>query len=154
MPPFEARRGSFIITTDPARHDARAIHAALRGQYWCEGIPLSTVERALRHSLGFALLDESADPPALAGFGRVISDFATYGYLGDVFITGAFRGRGLGKWLIATILDHPDLQGLRRFALMTRDAHELYARFGFRHLPDASRYMDRHDPGIYSRPSP
>ena len=115
--------------------DAVAAHAFLTGAYWCEGIPLETVERAVRHSLCFgAYLGERQ-----VGFARVISDRATYAYVSDVFVLPSERGRGVGGRLMAAIVAHPDLQGLRRWTLFTRDAHALYRRFGF----GDARYPDR-----------
>ena len=118
----------YEITTDPRRIDVAAVHAELTLSYWSPGIPLEVVERAIAGSLPFSLL---AADGAQAGFARVVTDRATYAYLADVYVAEAHRGRGLGVWLVECLLEHPDLQGLRRFALATRDAHGLYARFGF-----------------------
>ena len=118
----------FAITTDPARIDVAAVHAFLTRSYWSPGIARETVERAIAHSLCFSLL---APDGSQAGFARAITDRATYAYLADVYVAEAHRGRGLGTWLVQTIVEHPDLQGLRRWALATADAHGLYARFGF-----------------------
>ena len=134
------------IVTDPADMPLAAIHRFLSEEaYWCRGIPLATVERALAHSLCFCALDGDA----LAGFARVISDRATYAYLCDVFVLPAYRGRGLSKTLLRTIRAHPDLQGLRRWMLMTADAHTLYAQFGFAPLKDPSRAMEAHVANVY-----
>ena len=139
--------GEFEITTDLARIDVATVHVFLTGSYWAEGIPLATVERSLRNSLCFAICRGTE----LAGFARVISDYATFAYLADVFVLPAFRGRGLSKWLMRCITAHPDLQGLRRWSLVTRDAHRLYEEFGFRALQAPERWMEKHDPEIYSR---
>jgi GNAT superfamily N-acetyltransferase len=138
-------RGAFRITTDKAALDLDAIHAALVRQYWCEGIPRSLVERAIANSLCFGVFDGAAQ----IGFGRVISDFATFAYLADVYILESHRGQGLSKWLMECILAHPDLQGLRRFTLVTRDAQGLYSQFGFSVSPNTGRAMEISRPGMY-----
>jgi GNAT superfamily N-acetyltransferase len=119
----------YEISTDRDRLDLEAIHGFLRTAYWSPDVARETVERSIANSLPFGLY---APDGAQAGFARVISDLATFAYLGDVFVLPEHRGRGLGVWLVETVLAHPDLQGLRRFHLATADAHELYARFGFR----------------------
>lgn len=147
----------FFISTEHTLLDLDAIHAFLSTCYWSPGIARPRLERAIRHSLCFGVYDRSqpraADPsrPAQAGFARIISDYATYAYLCDVFILEPWRGRGLSKALMRTILDHPDLQGLRRFCLMTRDAHGLYSQFGLGPTPDPSRYMEKVDRDSYQR---
>jgi len=142
----EYRRGEFLISTDRARLDVDAIHSFLTNCYWAKGIPKETVRRSLENSLCFGLYrgDEQA------GFARAVSDFATYAYVGDVFVLEAYRGRGLGKWLMECIVSHPLLQDLRRWALSTRDAHSLYSQFGFTPLVAADGWMERHDPNVYS----
>ena len=122
------RLHGFEITTDRARIDVAAVHAFLTRSYWSPGIARDTVERAIANSLTFSLL---APDGSQAGFARAITDRATYAYLADVYVLEAHRGLGLGKWLVGTIVEHPELQGLRRWALATGDAHGLYARFGF-----------------------
>lgn len=154
---FTASRDPFLISTDPALLDVDAIYAFLSTCYWSSGIPRPTVERAIAHSLCFGLYDrskprsDSTSPPALVGFARVITDRASYAYLCDVFVLDSARGNGLGIWLIESLLTHPDLQGLRRHTLLTRDAHGLYARFGFKPMADPTRYMERWDPDVYKR---
>jgi GNAT superfamily N-acetyltransferase len=118
----------YEITTDRERIDVAAVHAFLTESYWSPGIGRETVERAIAGSMSFSLL---APDGTQAGFARVITDRATYAYLADVFVLEPHRGRGLGVWLVETVLAHPELQGLRRWALATGDAHGLYARFGF-----------------------
>jgi N-acetylglutamate synthase-like GNAT family acetyltransferase len=135
---FEARRGTYWITTDPARFDLEVIHEYLRRSYWAAGIPRETVERSIRHSLGFGLFEWERQ----IGFARVVTDRATFGYLADVFILESHRGRGLAPWFMEVVLAHPDLQGLRRFGLVTRDAHGLYAKAGFRPLGAPERHME------------
>lgn len=141
----EWRRDPYVITTDPARLDVPAIHAYLTSSYWATGIPIETVRRSLEHSVNFAIL--SGDE--LVGFGRVITDRATFGYLGDVFVLEAHRGRGLSKWLMECIDVHPELQGFRRWVLLTRDAHGLYRQFGYQAPAKPDRYMERHTPDVY-----
>lgn len=149
--PFERARDGFLVSDNPALLDLRVWHGFLVESYWCEGIPLCVLERAAANSLCIGLYRCAPAAPRMIGGGRVVTDRATYAYLADVFVLEEFRGSGLGVWLVESILTHPDLQGLRRFCLMTRDAHGLYARFGFAPMPDPSRYMERHDPDVYRR---
>jgi N-acetylglutamate synthase-like GNAT family acetyltransferase len=139
------RRGSFTVTTDPASFDIDAIHAYLTRSYWSPGIPRAVVERAIANSLSFGLFHGANQ----IGFARVITDRATYGYLADVYILEEFRGQGLATWLIECVCSHADLQGLRRFALATRDAHSLYRKFGFGEISDPSKHMEIFRPGVY-----
>ncbi len=141
----EYHRDHFTISTDPSRLDVDAIHAFLTRSYWAEGIPRDIVARSLRHALCFGLYDGDKQ----IGLARVVSDFATYAYLADVYILEACRGRGLGKWLMACVVGHPDLQGLRRWSLATRDAHGLYRQFGFTGLKIPERHMEILDPEVY-----
>jgi GNAT superfamily N-acetyltransferase len=129
----------YEISTDRARLDLDAIHRFLsEDAYWSPGVEREVVERALANSLCFGL---HAPDGAQAGFARAVTDRATFAYLGDVFVLPAHRGRGLGVWLVQTVLAHPDLQGLRRIELATADAHELYARFGFEPLHGVERFL-------------
>jgi GNAT superfamily N-acetyltransferase len=123
----EWSRDGFTITTDPARIDRAAAHAFLMESYWAEDIPRGVVDRSIDGSLAFALLDGDRQ----IGFARVITDRATFAYLADVYVLDAYRGRGLGAWLVETVMAHPELEGLRRWMLVTRDAHSLYERVGF-----------------------
>ena len=141
----EWKRENLIVTTDPARQDVEAIHAYLARAYWCKGIPREVVERAVRNSLCFGLFDDAVQ----VGLARVVTDYATYAYLCDVYVLESHRGRGLGKWLIECVMTHPQLQGLRRFNLATRDAHSLYAQFGFQALRQPEVHMEKHKPDIY-----
>lgn len=143
----EYRKGDFVISTDPDRLELDVVHDFLTECYWAKGIPRETVARSIENSLCFAVYGEGKQ----IGFARVISDFATYAYLGDVFIVNEYRGRGLGKWLMECIIQHPSLQGLRRWTLLTRDAHQLYAPFGFTPLKTPDRYMELHNPEVYRR---
>lgn len=128
----------FEITTDRARIDVDAVHRFLGEEsYWAKGIPRAVVARSIEHSLCFAALDEGA----LAGFTRVITDRATFAYLADVFVVASHRGRGIGKELMQAVMSHPELQGIRRWHLVTRDAHALYARFGFVAIDAPERHM-------------
>lgn len=138
-------RGEYRISTDPAEFDLDAIHAYLVRAYWSEGIPRSTVERAVANSLGFAVLQGKAQ----VGFARLVTDSATYAYLCDVYVLEDHQGKGLGKWLMECVTAHPALQGLRRFALATRDAHGLYRQFGFRELSKPDSAMEILRPNIY-----
>ncbi|MGB8338800.1 MAG: GNAT family N-acetyltransferase [Burkholderiales bacterium] len=125
--------------------DADAIHAFLSRSYWAEGVPKPVVERAIEHLLCFGLYLGQAQ----IGFARVITDRTAFAYLCDVYVIEAHRGKGLGKWLMECIVSHPDLQGLRRFCLFTKDAHNLYERFGFTPMKNTDRYMEIFRPGIY-----
>ncbi|MGB8064619.1 MAG: GNAT family N-acetyltransferase [Candidatus Sulfotelmatobacter sp.] len=142
----EFRRGEFLISTDPARLDLDVIYNFLTNCYWAKGIPREVVARSIEHALCFAIYDGSG---AQVGFARVVSDFATVAYLGDVFVLESHRGRGLSKWMMECILQHPALQNLRRWILLTRDAHELYRKFGFTALKSPDRYMELHRPDVY-----
>jgi len=143
----EHDRGSFTVSTDPERLDVDAIHAFLTTSYWAEGIPRETVERSLRGSLCFGLYEGDRQ----IGLARVITDGATFAYLCDVYVLAERRGRGLGQWLMECVMAHPDLQGLRRFYLVTRDAQELYHPFGFTEVQNPGRHMEIVRPGIYKR---
>ena len=143
----EYRRDSFTISTDPARLDADAIHAFLTRSYWAEGIPKDIVARALQHALCFGVYDGVKQ----IGLARVISDYATYAYLADVYVLEDYRGQGLGKWLMTCVMSHPDLQGLRRWSLATRDAHGLYRQYGFAELARPERWMEILDADVYRK---
>jgi len=145
----EYLRDRFRITTDPSEIDVDAAHAFLTRSYWAEGIPRETVARSIRHSLCFGVFDGGRQ----IGLARVISDFATYAYLGDVYVEPEYRGQGLSKWLMECVMSHPDLQGLRRWSLLTRDAHGLYRKYGFTDVAKPERYMENTVPGIYTRKS-
>ena len=142
----EFRRGDFLVSTDRARLDLEAIHNFLTNCYWAKGIPREVVERSIEHSLCFGIYDGRGSQ---VGFARVISDFASVAYLGDVFVLESHRGRGLSSWMMECIMQHPSLQGLRRWILLTRDAHGLYAKFGFRPLKAPDRYMELHHSDVY-----
>jgi len=143
----EWRRGEYVISTDKGRLDLDIIHGFLTTSYWAEGIPLETVKRAIEHSFTFGLY--RADQQI--GFARLVTDYTTFAYLADVFILEAFRKQGLSKWLLTVIMAHPDLQGLRRWLLGTKDAHELYRQFGFTELWWPERFMEVLVPDIYQK---
>jgi GNAT superfamily N-acetyltransferase len=145
----EWHRGEYTVTTDPARVDLAVVHGYLVNSYWAKGIPLEVVRRAIEHSLNFSIYHGAAQ----VGFARVITDYATFGYLGDVFVLESHRGRGLSKWVMELIVAHPDLQGFRRWVLLTRDAHGLYRQFGFTAIAAPDRYMERWTPEAYQRGS-
>lgn len=143
METYEETFGHYLISTDPQRIDIGVVHAYLSNEaYWSKEIPLAVVERSVRNSLCFGVYDGNA----LVGFARVISDYATFAYLGDVFVLPEYRGQGLSKYLMTAISEHPDLQGLRRFHLVTRDAHGLYEQFGFQTVSDPGRHMEKVTP--------
>ena len=143
----ESRRAEFVISTDRTRLDVDAIHGFLTNCYWAKGIPREVVARSIQQSLCFGVYDGSG---AQVGFARVISDFATIAYVGDVFVLDTHRGRGLGKWLMESITHHPALQNLRRWILTTRDAHGLYAQVGFTPVQSPERFMELHQPDVYN----
>jgi GNAT superfamily N-acetyltransferase len=152
--PYEHHQDGFTVSTDPARLDLDAIHSALSQSYWSEGVPKETVERGLRSSLCFGLYLEEDGAARQVGLARVITDAATFAYLCDVYVLPDYRGRGLGKLLIRCVMEHPDLQRLRRFNLVTRDAHELYRPFGFNEIKNPDRHMEILRPDIYKKPAP
>ena len=135
---FEAHRENYLISTDPALLDVDTICDFLGRAYWAQGRPRERTERALKNSLVFGMYDGFHQ----IGLARVISDYSIFAYLCDVFIHEDYQGQGLGKWLMQTILDHPELQGLRRWALVTRDAHSLYQQYGFTPLQDPKGWME------------
>src|SRR5215471_13143449 len=139
--------GDYLISTDPSRLDVGVIHGFLRESYWAEGIPRAVVERAIQNSLCFGAYyrDEQV------GFSRVVTDYATFAYIADVFVLAPWRGRGLSKALMTEVMRHPDLQNFRRWLLGTKDAHGLYQRFGFTRPLYPERQMERADPSIYLR---
>ena len=135
----DRHRGDYTISTDPARLDLDVVHRFLSEEaYWSPGVARGVVERSIRNSLCFGLYHGRDQ----VGFARVVTDRAAFAYLADVFVLPAHRGSGLGKWLIETVLAHPDLQNLRRIFLGTADAHALYERYGFRPV-DPKRMMER-----------
>jgi GNAT superfamily N-acetyltransferase len=142
---MEWRREAYTISTDKARLDRAAIHAFLQDSYWAAGIPREVVDKSIRNSLCFGIYEREAQ----VGFARVVTDFSTFAYLADVFVLPSHRGRGLAVWLMEVIRAHPELQGLRRWVLATRDAHALYRKTGFQALDDPGRFMEIVDREVY-----
>lgn len=142
---IEDRRGEFLLSTDPERLDFDVIYDFLTTCYWAKGIPRDTVARSIQNSICFGIYTGETQ----VAFARVISDCATYAYIADVFVLAAFRGHGLGKWIMEAIMKHPRLQGLRRWSLVTKDAHGLYAQFGFTATKWPEIYMEIYNAGIY-----
>ncbi|MFL5762517.1 MAG: GNAT family N-acetyltransferase [Bacteroidia bacterium] len=133
----EYKKDNYLISTDPSKIDIAAVHAYLSRSYWSEDIPIEVVKRSIENSLCFAVYNGEK----LIGFARVISDYTTFAYLADVYILEEERGKGLSKWLMECILMHPELQGLRNFCLLTRDAQGLYGKYGFKNLEKPRNFM-------------
>jgi len=151
-PPVEGgiwRRNDYEISTDRARLDLDLIHDFLsRHSYWAAGRARDVVARSIENSLPFGIYQGSD----LVGFARIVTDYATFAWIADVFILPAHRGHGLSKWLMEVIISHPQLQGFRRWVLATKDAHGLYERFGFIPLHRPERWMERPDPNMKESP--
>lgn len=150
MSAFSRNRETYRLTTDTAAMDLDAIHAYLTRSYWAEGISQELMARAMAGSLCFGLFDGARQ----IGFARVITDRATYAYLCDVYVLDEYQGRGLGTWMMQEVMTHPELQGLRRFGLVTRDAHRLYEKCGFAELANPAGHMEIVRPGLYLRATP
>jgi len=135
----------FNISTEKGKMDIDLIHSFLTRSYWAEGISKEIVRRSIEGALCFGVFENDKQ----VGFARMITDKATFAYLADVFIIDEYRGLGLSKWLMEVIMSYPDLQGLRRLMLATRDAHELYKKFGFTPLNNVDRWMHIHYPDVY-----
>jgi GNAT superfamily N-acetyltransferase len=144
---MEWHKDGFLISTDPARIDIDAVHGFLTNSYWAAGVPLDVVRRSIQHSLCFGIYKDDKQ----AGFARVITDYATFAYIGDVFVLDEYRGLGLSKWLLSVIREHHDLRGFRRWMLATRDAHCLYSQFGFTPLHNPNTWMEIRDFDVYKR---
>lgn len=138
----------YEISSERERMDVEAIHAFLTRTYWARGIPRETVQRAIDHSLCFGVFQG----PAQVGFARVVTDQATFAYLADVYLLDEHRGQGLARRLVQAVLAHPRLQGLRRWLLVTRDAHALYRPHGFQAVAHPDRIMEIHRPDAYLLP--
>jgi GNAT superfamily N-acetyltransferase len=142
MKVYEVQQNEFCISTDKSKLDGNIIHDYLCNEsYWAKNIPVETVQRSIEGSYCFGLYVTENSISKQVGFARVITDCATFGYLADVFVLEPYRGKGLSKWLMKTIMDCPDLQGLRGWMLATRDAHALYEKFGFSLLENTGRFM-------------
>ena len=156
---FTDRRPPYLLSTDRTLLDYDAIHAYLAKSYWSPGIARSRVVRGIEHSMCFGVYDTqtlreggwsgAVGLPAQVGFARVVTDQASFAYLCDVFVLEEHRGRGLSKWMMAAVLIQPELRGIRRFSLMTKDAHRLYAQYGFVPMSDPSRYLEKLDRESY-----
>lgn len=141
-------KGDYWITTDKDKLDVAVIHDFLcNHSHWARGIPLETVERSIDNSLNFGLFYKDEQ----VAYARLITDYATIAYLGDVFVLPAYRGHGLSRWLMEEVTANPDLQGLRRWVLLTSDAHGLYEKFGWKRVAKPELYMELHDPDIYRK---
>jgi GNAT superfamily N-acetyltransferase len=140
--PFEVAKDNLTISTDPQRLDLEAVCGFMSRSYWAQNRTRPTIERALRNSLVFGVYEESS----MVAMARIITDYATFAWLCDVFVREDYRGRGIGKWLMESILAHPELQGLRRWLLATRDAHGLYSQYGYTSLQNIERWMERLNP--------
>lgn len=146
MPPLTIQKNEFQLSTDKTKLDLDAIHEFLSTKaYWCLNIPKEKVQTAIQNSLCFGVYHDTKQ----IGFARVISDFSTIAYLGDVYILEEYRGKGLSKWLMENVMNHPDLQGLRRWILLTGDAHGLYRQFGWTDIAAPSRWMELHNKDVY-----
>lgn len=146
MDHLEIRFDEYHITTDKSKLDLVAIHHFLATEAaWSKGIPFEKVKTAIEHSLNFGLFHQQRQ----IGFARVISDFSTIAYLGDVYVLQEYRGKGLSKKLMHFLMQHPDLQGLRRWILLTSTADWLYEKYGFTKLPKPEIYMELHNPNVY-----
>lgn len=146
MEPLTVSKGEYTITTDKSKLDLTAIHEFLSNHsHWSRNIPFETVKISIEHSLNFGLFHREAQ----IGYAKVISDFATIAYLGDVYVLPGYRGKGLSKWLMQQVMSHPSLQGLRRWILLTADAHGLYKQYGWKEPKNPERYMELHNPNVY-----
>jgi len=141
------KKGKYSIVTDNSKMDIKMIHGFLSRSYWAENIPIETVQRSIEGSLCFGVFDNEKQ----IGFARLVTDRATFAYLADVFILEEYRGQGLCKWMMEAVMAYAELHGMRRVMLATRDAHGLYAQFGFTPLTNVDRWMEIHNPDIYKR---
>ena len=146
--PHELTHAGYLLSDDPARLDATAVHAFLSRSYWAEGIPLDVVRRSLENSLCLGIYTATGEH---VGLFRVISDYTTFAYLCDVYVLESHRGHGLAKAAMHLLSTHPKLQNLRRQQLVTQDAHSLYEQFGFKVVAHPERHMEKRDPDVYQR---
>jgi GNAT superfamily N-acetyltransferase len=141
-------KNDYCISTDKTKLDLKGVHAFLSTKaYWCLNISYETVKKAAENSLNFGVYNINEQ----IGYARIISDFSTIAYLGDVYILDDFRGKGLSKWLMETIMSHSELQALRRWILLTGDAHGLYRQFGWTDIADSTKWMECHNKNVYSK---
>ncbi|MDO6507986.1 GNAT family N-acetyltransferase [Colwellia sp. 4_MG-2023] len=136
----------YKISSETSDMDISVIHGYIARSYWAENIPLNTMEMAINNSLCFGVFTDSGNQVA---FARMITDTATFAYLADVFVLEEHRGKGISKWIMKNIIEHPKLQGIRRMALATSDAHGLYEQFGFKALSSPKSFMELHHPEVY-----
>lgn len=134
---YEIKRGNYFISTNKRKLKTKTVHYFLTNSYWSKGISLARVKKSIQNSICFGVYYKEKQ----IGFARVITDYVRFGYLADVFIIEEYRGRGLSKWLMKSILNHPDFKGIQAWLLATRDAHGLYAKFGFMPLEEPQRFM-------------
>ena len=145
---FEERKENFLISTDKSKLDIDLIYDYLtHHSYWAQGITLETVKKSIENAVCFGLYENEKQ----IGFARVVTDKATFGYVGDVFVLEGSRGKGLSKWMMECILKHPELQGFRRWILLTRDAQGLYKQFGFQQFHAPDRCMELWFPDVYKK---
>ena len=145
---YEIAQGAFLLSTDKGKIDVAFVHRYLSEEsYWAKGIPMAVVQKSIENSVCFGIYEGEKQ----VGFARALTDKATFGYLADVFIDESYRGRGLSKWLMECILEHPELQGFRRWLLATADAHGLYAQSGFKPLAKQERWMELHKLDVYNQ---
>lgn len=144
---IEVQSGNFLISTDKSKLNIEMIHQYLTESYWAKGIPKHLVKKSIAHSLCFGLYEHENQ----IGFARVVTDYTTFAYLGDVFVLDAYQGKGLGKILMSTVMDHPDLYRLRRWLLVTKDAHDYYKKYDFRKLAAPKMLMEIHRPQVYEQ---
>ena len=143
---FDEKKDNYTLSTDKSKLDINLIHDFLCNKsYWAKGIPFDTVKTAIENSVCFGIYCNNKQ----VGFARVITDISTFGYIGDVFVIEEHRGKGLSKWLMECIMKHHELQGFRRWIILTRDAHDLYQKFGFTLVKKPQNYMENHTPDIY-----
>jgi len=146
MTDINIHKDGFCISTDKAKLDLDTIHDFLSTKaYWCINIPKEKVQTAIKNSLCFGVYQDKKQ----IGFARIISDFSTTAYLGDVYILEEYRGKGISKWLMETVMNYPHLQGLRRWILLTGDAHGLYKQFGWTQISDPTKWMELHNKNVY-----
>ncbi len=151
---YGVERGEYLISDDPDRLDVDAIHAFLSHEsYWAAGISRERLQTAIENSLPFGLYYRESQQESQIGFARAVSDFSTFAYLADVYIDAPHRGEGLSKLLLSAVIEHPHLRRIRRWMLGTRDAHSLYAQFGFVPLEEPRRWMELPDPNTYAESS-
>jgi len=136
----------YKISSEKKDMDLSVIHTYISSSYWAKNIPIKTMKKAIDNSLCFGVFTDSGQQVA---FARMVTDTATFAYLSDVFVLSEYRGKGLSKWLMKTILEDPSLQGIRRMALATSDAHGLYEQFGFKSLGSPESFMELHQPDVY-----